>query len=54
VKIYQIQVRENKINVILSLLSKIINLKEGIILTSDQENLRNVGEVTIIIKPVWK
>ena len=31
-----------------------LNLKEGIILTSDQEDLRKVGEATIIIQPVWK
>ena len=31
-----------------------LNLKEGIILTSDQEELRKSGEMTIIIKPVWK
>ena len=31
-----------------------LNLKEGIILTSDQEELRKSGETTIIIKPVWK
>ena len=31
-----------------------LNLKEGIILTSDQEELMRSGETTIIIKPVWK
>jgi len=31
-----------------------LNLKEGIILTSDQEELRKSGDSTIIIKPVWK
>jgi len=31
-----------------------LNVKEGIILTSDQEELRKSGEKTIIIKPVWK
>jgi predicted AAA+ superfamily ATPase len=31
-----------------------LNLKEGIILTSAQEDIQKVEEVTIIIKPVWK
>ena len=31
-----------------------LNVKEGIILTSDQEELMRSGETTIIIKPVWK
>jgi uncharacterized protein len=31
-----------------------LNLNEGTILTSNQEDLRKVGETTIIIKPVWK
>ena len=31
-----------------------LNLKEGFILTREQEDLRKVGDVTIIIQPVWK
>ena len=31
-----------------------LNLKEGLILTSDQEELRQSVETSIIIKPVWK
>ena len=31
-----------------------LNVKEGIILTSDQEEVRKSGKTTIIIKPVWK
>ena len=31
-----------------------LNVKVGIILTSDQEDLRKAGDATIIIQPVWK
>jgi len=31
-----------------------LNLKVGFILTREQEDLRKVGDVTIIIQPVWK
>ncbi|GAB6286410.1 MAG: ATP-binding protein [Methanoregula sp.] len=31
-----------------------LNVKKGIILTSGQEELRTSGDMTIIIKPVWK
>jgi hypothetical protein len=29
-------------------------LNDGIILTNDQEETRKIGNVTIVIKPVWK
>lgn len=31
-----------------------LDLQEGIILTSDQQELRKYGKATIIVKPVWK
>lgn len=30
------------------------DLKEGIILTSEEEDLQDIGEMKISIKPVWK